>query len=271
MSSCDSYEDLWHPFFESLDYYWKNIPYPVYLNTEHKEYVPRKNLGFAVNTINQKRDKKMTWSKRFEDVLDRIEEDYVLLILDDFFVCDIVDPDGHIEKILDVMEEDKSIASFQLYGTRTRNARPEEYKQSNQLEYVELWKNGWKTHFVPTIWRKSILKKWLRPWESIWGFEGYGSERARRWKYKEKVFVVKNPPIYDYLWIKDCSAVIHGKWLNEPELKEHFKTAQIEIDYTKRGQMTYQEYVESGMADVIKRYSIWQIIVKVFNRIRSFF
>lgn len=272
MSSCDSYEDLWDPFFESLDFYYKNIPYPVYLNTEFKKYQPRKELGFKVTTINQKNSKKMTWSRRFIDALNNINADYIFLVLDDFFVCSEIKGEK-FEEILDIMDKDKTIASFQLNGTRTRLRDPENYVETEKLSYRELWKNGWKTHFVPTIWRKSILLKWLRPWESIWGFEGYGSDRARRWpkRFSEKVFVVENPPIYDYLWIKDCSAVIHGKWLNEPELKEHFNKAGIEVDYSKRGQMTRQEYVDCTMKDVIKKYSFGQIIVKCFNRFRSLF
>lgn len=272
MSSCDDYEDLWNPFFESLDFYWKDIPYSVYLNTEYKQYMPRKDMGFTVTTLNQIKNKDLTWSRRFIDVLNRIDAEYIFLVLDDFFVCNTVDTEK-IEEILDIMDKDKSIASFQMCGTRLRNVAPENYVQSKTMQYKELWKNGWKTHFVPTIWRKSILLKWLRPWESIWGFEGYGSDRARRWprRFKEKVYVVENPPVYDYLWIKDCSAVIHGKWLAETELIEHFAKINIEIDYSKRGKMTHEEYMNSTMKDVIKKYTFWQIIKKCFNRFRSLF
>ncbi len=270
MSSCDSYEDLWEPFFECLDLCWKDIPYPVYLNTEFKQFTPKKELRFSVTTLNQRKTKKISWSKRFIDALNRIEEDYIFLVLDDFFVCDQVDGDK-FEEILDIMDQDKSIASFQMYGTRRRNKAPENYVLAENMEYSLMERHGWKTHFVPTIWRKSVLLKWLRPWESIWGFEGYGSDRARRWNYKEKVFIVDNPPIYDYLWIKDCSACINGKWLAEPELLDFFEKNAIFVDWSKRGKMTYEEYQAVTMKDVIKKYTFGQIIVKAFNRFRSFF
>lgn len=270
MSSCDTYEDLWHPFFECLDLMWKDIDWPVYLNTEHKQYVPRKDLSFQVNTINQKGDKPLSWSKRFMDVLEAIPEEYVFLVLDDFFLCDKVDA-SKMQEILRIMEEDKTIASFQLYGTRIRNVNPDSYTVEENMVYELMGKEGWKTHFVPTIWRKSVLLKWLRPWESIWAFEGCGSKRARRWNYPEKVYVVKNPPVYDYLWIKDCSAVVNSKWLAEPELLEFFEESKIQIDWTKRGRMTHEEYQAITMVDVMKRYTIPQIFVKTFNRIRSFF
>lgn len=275
MSSCDQYEDLWHPFFDCINKFWQDIPYPVYLSTEHKQFVPRQELAFSVKTLNQLDkygDKAISWSRRFADALNRIESEYVFLVLDDFFCCDQVET-SYFEEILDIMDKDASIASFQFNGTRIRNLKPSEYNGAKALEYKLIHRGGWKTHFVPTIWRKSVLLKWLRPWESIWGFEGYGSARARRWpsRYTEKVYIVSSPPIYDYLWIKDCSAVINGKWLNEPELIEFFANNEIAVDYGYRGKMTRQEYEAVSMSDVLKRYTFRQKVVKAFNFIRSYF
>lgn len=270
MSSCDTYEDLWEPFFECLDIYWKDIKCPVYLNTEYKRFVPQKKLHFSVTTLNQTSNKTVSWSRRFIDVLERIEEEYVFLVLDDFFVCNEVDT-PFFEEILDIMDNDDTIASFQMCGTRKRNQDITSYSKNNKMEYKLIGKNGWKTHFVPTIWRKSTLLKWLRPWESIWAFEECGSKRARRWNYAEKVYIVENPPIYDYLWIRDCSAVVNGKWIAERELTDFFKKNSVLVDWSKRGKMTYDEYQAISMRDVIKRYSFTEIVVKSINRIRSFF
>lgn len=192
MSSCDAYEDLWYPFFACFDCFWKDIPYTVYLNTEHKIYDDSKN-NCSVITINQKYDKNIPWSKRFSEALDQIEEEYIFLMLDDFFLCDTINNE-HFEKILDKMEQDPEIASFQFCGTRIRNNKPAEYTVEDEPHYDLMSEKGWKTHFVPTVWRKSTLKKWLRPWESIWAFEECGSKRARRWHYPEKVYVVSTPP-----------------------------------------------------------------------------
>lgn len=270
MSSCDGYDDLWEPFFECLDLMWKDIDIPVYLNTEHKVFTPKKELGFQVRTLNQKSKKTLSWSRRFIEALERIQEEYIFLVLDDFFVCDKVDADK-MAQIVSIMEEDPAIASFQLYGTRIRNKNPEAYVQGETLRYTLMGKQGWKTHFVPTVWRKSTLLKWLRPWESIWAFEECGSQRARRWNYPEKVYVVENAPIYDYLWIKDCSAVINGKWLAEKELLTFFEENQIQVDWSRRGKMTYDEYMAITMKDVVRKYTPLQILVKCVNRIRSFF
>ncbi len=270
--SCDAYQDIWDPFFRLMDKYWQDIPYNVYLNTETVEF-NKDYEHFSVKALTLKdkaKKEKITWSQRFIDVLNRISEEYVFLVLDDFFLCNKVDY-RYFEEIMNIMDNDNEIASFQFYGTRIRNAKPENYVYDDKLKYDLIWKNGWRTHFVPTVWRKSVLLKWLRPWESIWGFELYGSDRARRWNYKEKVYVVQSPPIYDYLWIKDCSAIINGKWLGENELTDFFASNGIDIDYTTRGLMTYEEYQSKTMTDVIKKYKPHEIVVKVFNRIRSLF
>ena len=82
---------------------------------------------------------------------------------------------------------------------------------------------------------------------------------------------MQSPPIYDYLWIKNCSAVINGKWLDEKELTDFFERNHIDIDYSKRGKMTYEEYQSKTMVDVIKKYKPHEIVVKAFNRFRSLF
>lgn len=271
MSSCDVYEDLWNPFYECLDKFWPDCPYPIYLNTEHKQFKSHKELHFQVTTINQCKLGNMTWSARFMDALNQIDSEYIFLVLDDYFACAPVES-KYFEEVIDLMDKDKSIASFQFYGKRMRNAGLVK-TVGGALDYIPLWPNGWKTHFVPTIWRKTVLLKWLRRWESIWAFEGYGSARARRWpkRYSEKVFVVRQPDIYDYLWIKDCSVVINSCWLDEPEVYDFFTSNGIEVDYSHRGKMTKKQYEDKTMYDVLKKYSWWQIVVKSFNYVRSYF
>ena len=269
VSSCDSYSDLWDPFFLCIERFSKgNVPYPFYLNTEHARYEYNGNVTLTV--INQLSEKQISWSKRMLDALKRIPEQYVFLLLDDFYACDTICWDK-FEEILDKMDGDPNIASVQMYGTRVRNKSPENYEVSDSIKYRVMEPKGWKTHFVPTIWRKDVLMRWLRPWETIWAFESCGSARARRWHYPEDVLVIDNPPIYDYLWIKDCSAVINGKWLGEPELSEFFEKNEIPVDYSKRGKLTYEEYKAITMKEVVKRYTLPQIIVKAFNRFRSLF
>lgn len=263
LSTCDSYEDTWSPFFELIKKYWPNISYRIFLNTETKK-INDANLPFDINVINSSGN--CTWSQRLINVLDQIDEEYIFMVLDDFFLKSPV-KESYIEELLSNMEKDSSIASYQLKAARL--IQEGKAFESNKLLVSELDENGWKTHFVPTIWRKSVLKKWLRPHESIWGFELYGSQRARRWHYKEKVLVVESPVIFDYLWVDGCSVIVNGKWLDSVEIDNFFKNNNIDIDFDIRGRITLEEYRKRTLKDTLKKLSFFEIIKRIIMRLRS--
>ena len=266
MESCDAYEDLWRPFFELMDIYWADCPYPVYLGTESKKYIPESPHSFYVNTLNYNGKGHKHYGQLLIKILEQIPTEYVLFTIDDYFIRSKVSGQ-YIEEILDIMDADKAIASFQLSGSRFK---PHLKEIKEELDYVPLWPKGWATHFMPTVWRRSVLMKWLRPWESAWGFEGYGSARYWRWHYKEKVFVVRQPEIYDFLVYNDYSAVVHGKWLDIPQFNSFFISNHIQIDYNKRDRISWDAFQAESMWKHQKQATIWQLIIKVINFIRSF-
>lgn len=266
LNSCDAYSDTWDAFFDLLNIYWPDIPNKVYLNTETIDYKPRHSYSFEIKTINTSNT--ISWSKRLMKVLDVIEEDYVLMTLDDFFLQSTVRTEL-IEELIQMMDNDPQIASFQL--TAARIAQEENVNISEKLSLNLMTRDGWKTHFIPTIWRKSVLKKWLRPWESIWAFEGYGSQRARVWNYKEKVYMVDSPIIYDYLWVDKCSVIVNGKWYASPLVDQLFESNGIEVDFAKRGRITFEEYESHNMKYILSRYSLKQIFIKCIYRLLSLF
>lgn len=224
-----------------------------------------------MTTLNQTSDKTIPWGRRLIDALNEIPRDYVFLVLDDFFACGPIEW-KYFDEIVDEMEKDKAIVSFQLRGKFTMCRDPIKYDVANDFEPELIQKTDYKTLFMPTVWRKSVLLKWLRPWESIWAFELCGSARARRWNYPGKVYIVSKPLIYDYLYLSPAySAILNGKWLDEPEIVSFFDEHGIEVEWSKRGKITKEEYGSVTMNDILKRYSFWQIIIKSINRIRSFF
>lgn len=137
--SCDKYEPCWTPFFKLLDKYWECHP-KVYLVTESKtcEYCDTINVNSNV------------WSERFLQALREIEEEYVLTMLDDFFIRDYVDNDR-----INEIEFDNNTICYNF-----------------ELEYREpaLRLNGWdiqKNNQVylnscqPTLWCKKKLMQRL--------------------------------------------------------------------------------------------------------------
>lgn len=265
MSSCDSYSDTWDMFYQLVGRYWADCSLPMYLNTETIRYTPPGSMRLTVcNT-----ELGIPWGERMIRVLDMIPERYVLLVLDDFFLQAPVNGRA-INSLVELMEEDASIGSFQLKASRWIQEGTSSIPLTDEIHFSPLT-DGWYTHFVPTIWRKETLRKWLRSHESIWGFELYGSHRASRWHYKERVFVVDSPVIYDYVWVEGCSAIVNGKWIDSPVIDAFIRENSIEIDLEKRGRISIKEYRSRTMKNTLKQLPFFEIVRRVFNRMRSFF
>ncbi len=272
ITSCDDYSDIWDPFFRLMDKYWDDIPYKVYLNTETLEF-NKKYENFEVSTLtlyDKKRKDRTTWSKRMLDVLERIDEEYVFILVEDFFLREKVQTEL-IKEILDRMDETPLMSQVQFFGTRTNCDNDIQNTVSDDMVFEQIGDDKAKVVFVPVIWRKSTLVKWLRPHETIWAFESCGAKRARRWKYKEKVYRVYSPAIFNYLWEKGCYCVVNGKWMMHPLLEHLFEDNDINIDYSVRGTITIEEWQSVSIKTIMKRAGLIGTLKKIISRLRSIF
>lgn len=242
------------------------------MNTESIKY-NKEYSNFKVQTLNLKEGRtpaKTSWSQRMIDVLDRIPQEYVFVLVDDFFLREKVQTEL-IEQILDRMDQDREIAQVQLFGTRTNCDKGQPNQITYKVTMEQIGDDKAKVCFVPTIWRKAVMKSWMRPWETIWAFESCGAARAKRWKYTEKVFRVYSPAVFNYLWEKGCYCVVNGRWMIHPLLVELFESNGINVDFSKRGTITMEEWSSVDTKTIMKRYTIPQIAVKAINRFRSLF
>ena len=269
VTSCDAYRDIWDPFFLLMDKYWSDIPYKVYLNTETEQY-NKSFSNFCVKSLNQIPRKNQTWSKRMKDVLEQIPEEYVFVLVEDFFLREHVQTEL-IEELIEQMEKNPLMCSVQLFGTRTNCDNHRINVPSPTMNMIKIVKGYAKVVFVPTIWRKSTLLKWLRPHESIWSFESSASQRAYRWKYKEECYRVFSPSIFNYLWEKGCYCVVNGKWMMHPLLTELFNSNEIKVDFSQRGTITMEEWNSVSIKTLIKRNGFGGSVKKFFLRILSLF
>ena len=272
ITSCDAYSDIWDPFFQLMDKFWDDIPYRVYLNTETIEFNQKYN-NFEVSSLtlyDKKRKDKTTWSKRMLDVLERIEEEYVFILVEDFFLREKVQTQL-MEEILDRMDKDPLMSQVQFFGTRTNCDNCVQNTMSDDIVLEQIGDDKAKVVFVPVIWRKSTLVKWLRPHESIWAFEACGAKRARRWKYKEQVYRAYSPAIFNYLWEKECYCVVNGKWMMHPLIENLFEVNDINIDYSVRGTITMEEWQSVSIKTIMKRAGFIGTLKKVISRLRSIF
>lgn len=205
VSSCDAYEDLWYPFFDLLKKNWDEVKdLRIVLNTETKKY---SHNGLSITCPQLFWRKNVKWGERLIKTLQFIETEYVIFLLDDFFIKSKVDND-EIARALHYLKENPQISVF--YFTPTMD-----YEEKESTEYKGYSKlktdASWKLNTQAALWRRDKLISYIRPHENAWIWERYGSERAIRYT---ELFYGRNydeKRIFDYE--DDWGGAIHrGKW-----------------------------------------------------------
>ena len=236
INTCDSYEDILDSFFFLLHRYWSDLPFDIVLSSESLNY---KNKYFKIKNVHPK-DKKCSWTKRMYEALKEIETDYVLFLLDDFFLTGKVDTD-EILKCLDYLKKDQNIVNFTYYPIVV-GAVPamEGYKIREKVTKS-------KVALIAALWNKKQFIKYVKDIdENIWEFEINATIRSNT-IYSDDVFYCldnTNMPIpYDFPSLGLCS----GKWLKNTI--PFFEKEGIKMDFDKRG--IYNEALK-GLSNAFK-------------------
>lgn len=253
VNSCDSYSDLWEPFFTLLKRHWPNInENSIMLNSESKSFsIPEMNIVQPMLSD----DDCTTWSKRFKACLNQIKTKYVLIMLDDFWIEKDVDV-ARLNACVEAMEKDEAIKNFSFVPTLWQN------KNDGVFEYFELRKKGpYMLNLQAGLWRTEELKKLVVENENPWQFETLGTYRAA--KAGGKYYVAKEgcPQVFEYNW-KAGGAVHRGKWTDGVE--EILRDIGVEMDFTIRGwdRETLAEHSQEGHKTLRKRISdlVWPFV-----------
>lgn len=214
INSCDEYSDVWTYFFRLLYCNWPDLSYPIFLNTETKSFIsPNHNINI-LNVLSSKKYN-ISWGERLIDCINRIDSEYILFFLEDFFLEESVKEEV-IRDCLRWMDEDKEIAAFQLIPCgEYHNCQENKYnKESDKYQGFGLRKQYgyYKLSAGPCIWRKSELRKLTVNYDSPWEWEYFGSFRT--WMYKGKFYsrIQKDESIFKYD-IDHGGAVHRGKWV----------------------------------------------------------
>ncbi len=225
VSSCDSYEDTWYPFFKIMDNQWKDRSYPIVLNTESKSF----DYGdMNIKTFNfYKPGKKVPWGKRLIRTLKAIDTEYILFMLDDFFLLEPVDQ-KRIEQCIEWMDQDKEIAVFSFWRTHQPNIKDGKYPHFEKRP-----QNGeYRLNCQAAVWRREKLISYIRPHEDPWQWEILGSQRSSRYPEKFYSAIENEPLIMVYDWFSG-GGVHRGKWTKG--VVDLFKKYNIECNFSKRG------------------------------------
>ena len=206
--SCDQYSDLWEPFFSLFWRFWPDCPFNVYLlSNKLSANIPRVMTLLTGDDI--------SWSDSLYKGVSQLEQHYVLLFLDDLFLYDFV----KTAKVLEVLNW--ILESGANYVRLNPSQRPD--KAFNELVGIVSKGTIYRTSTVLSVWKKEVLLDLLKPGESAWNFEIYGSIRSDDYDGFYSTWKNQFPTI---------NSVIKGEWRRDAVKK--CRSLGVEIDLTKR-------------------------------------
>ena len=151
VNTCDAYCDIWGAFYTQFKRYWPDCRYPVVLNSESKNDDSCMPGWQIMNAPSQD----ISWTARLRNVVERVSSEYILIMLDDFFLTDYVD-DKKFDYCLSWLNANDDASCITFYYT-ANDGTP------SNLDGYELRPQvgKYKVNAVISLRRKSVLLKYL--------------------------------------------------------------------------------------------------------------
>ena len=225
VSSCDKYSDIWDSFFYLLKKYWPDCKYNILLNTETLKY---SYPGLSIVVVNYDKPNS-SWTERLANTVKQATSNQILLLLDDFFLCDYVDSSA-IANCVKWLNNDSKIATFTLWAHGIDGIECEYKGFERRPNDGKL-----KVPAIAGVWNKSKLLSYLSHDENPWQWEINASDRSNQ--TSDEFYVMEfdpnciEPYIFPYNFRK--YGLIGGKWT--PESAEFFKQNNMKMDFSTRG------------------------------------
>lgn len=187
--SYDGAEELWLPLAQTYKKFWPDCPYKIYLGTNKKNPTLDPFIPLCIG-------EEKSWSDNILKCIDKINDEYILLIFDDLFLHKVIDS----EKILNYsrLAMKNNWSCLRLNPLPMFDQRID--KNIGRMNEDRLY----RTSTVWALYKKSVLKDLLVPTESAWEFEILGSDRSN--KYDD--FYSIDETVLPYL-----NGVVKGKWV----------------------------------------------------------
>jgi len=227
VNSCDSYEDAWPFFFFLLKKNWRGKLPLIYLNTETKKYIDNSIRVISINS-----DKSLPWGSRLKHCLAHIDNDFILMMLEDFYYEAPINIDV-VNKCVEYMKENTNILSFQFvpcgevvtgYFPDAETDFPGFVKRKKFAQFL--------IAAVPTLWRKKDLMTLTMDGDNPWEWEFFGSFRT--WFYNMDVYCWNMNDLYVFKYDVVHGGAIHrGKWVGY-KIEELSHKYNIMFDYGMR-------------------------------------
>ena len=165
----DGYEDLWYDFLALFNKHWKDCPYSLYIVNNEKEI--NKNLISIEKLQVIHAGKDAEYSKKVQTALTQIEADYYLLLLEDFFVSQVVST-AEIESIARFVEKneiDYYTMPMPEFVDKKEGERSQGFERARNISANKEYLFSCQ----PSIWKKEFLKLLIGKENfNAWIFEG---------------------------------------------------------------------------------------------------
>lgn len=221
--SCDSYSDVWKPFFDIKAHFWPDCPYRTYLGTNELDFdYP------GVSVVKSGPDE--AWADNVRKHLASIEEDYVLVFLEDFFMCEKVITADIAAAFEIALRTDADLLSlrFPTLGGQFDPGEIGVYNIDPAGEYC--------ISTSIAIWKKDALAGLLKPGYSAWDFEVKNSAQANSEGRMPGRFLSLDRNLF-----KCLNGVWRRKWV--PSTLRFYRSIGIYIDTGKRSLMSLDDRI----------------------------
>lgn len=218
--SYDGYSDLWENFCKSFFENWPDCEYPVYLQTNTKDFSYP-----CVKTV--KTGERQSWAWAARKAVDQIPEEYVLVLCEDYFLFDKVDNELIKKHVRFVTEN-----GIDCLSLRGGGAIKGEFKDYREVSY----KQAYCITFGFRIMRKELFRSLCKDDFSPWDFENINSfEALEKRALPGSFYTVKK----DFLPIWGEGVLVKGKWTRRAY--KLFKKKGYDIDLSVHGLMSVSQ------------------------------
>lgn len=240
---CDEYADIAILNALFLERYWKNSGRKIYVTETQLPHDAVFDLEIAT-------EKNMVWSNRLLKALECIEEEYVIMLCDDFFISETV-LDEKIDDLIDVCIKN-GLGCLKLMPAADR------YEPINE-QFGNSKTGTYRLSTMPAIWNAEYLKKIAGLNVSAWDFELRGSQYSTM--LKEDVWCTRK------IIIPFVHALNGGMW--EYAAVRLFRRENIDKElYDKRKRKPLYKHIYRELGGFVYRSfpNLFQLIRKVVYR-----
>lgn len=231
----DPYIDVWNHYFELLNKYWTDRPKTYLISNE---VLPEYD-GVTVYAAG----KDAEWSKKVQVAIEKVEEDYIILLLEDFFTTRKVNEQA-VEELANIIDQNgikycKLLNQSRIKG-KAFNGNKNLHIISRDEEYG--------ISLQPAIWKKDFLKETVGDENyNAWIFE-FNQVENKAWNIDGIDSIADDRNLLEI-----THAVVQSKYL--PKAVKVFKKQGYAIDTNARPVFSKKDNFKYRLKGFVKEYS----------------